>query len=101
MRVLMNVRFPHREFNAAVKEGSAGKTLNRILEDANPEAVYFTEQNGQRAVVLVIDVNDPSQVPSFAEPWFLGFNADVEFKVAMTADDLKRSGLDDLGKKWS
>jgi hypothetical protein len=101
VRLLLNVRLPNREFNAAVREGTVGKTLNRILEDAKPEAVYFTDQSGQRMVVLVVDMDDPSQVPSFAEPWFLAFNADVEFKVAMTQDDLKRSGLEELGKKWS
>jgi hypothetical protein len=31
MRVLMNVRIPHEQFNAAVKDGSAGPKMNRIL----------------------------------------------------------------------
>jgi hypothetical protein len=101
MRVMMNVSFPHREFNHAVKEGTVGKTMNRILEDAKPEAVYFTEQHGRRSAILVVDMDDPSQVPQLAEPWFLAFNADVEFRVAMTPDDLKRAGLEQLGEKWS
>lgn len=101
MRMLLNVRFPHNEFNAAVKDGSVDQKLRRILEEIRPEAVYFTEQNGQRGAVLVVDVDDPSKVPTLAEPWFLTFNADVEFKIAMTPEDLKRAGLDELGKKWS
>jgi hypothetical protein len=100
MRVLMNVRFPHREFNNAVKEGTVGKTLNRIIEDSKPEAIYFTEQHGKRGAVLVVDMDDPSQVPLLAEPWFLAFNADVEFRVAMTPDELKRAGLEQLGRNW-
>jgi hypothetical protein len=36
-----------------------------------------------------------------AEPWFLAFHADVEFRVAMTPEDLKRAGLEELGKSWS
>ena len=40
-------------------------------------------------------------MPAFAEPWFLTFNADVEIRAVMTPDDLKRGGLDALGKKWS
>jgi hypothetical protein len=39
-------------------------------------------------------------VPSLAEPWFLGFNAHVEFSVVMTPEDLGRAGLEALGKKW-
>ena len=101
MRVLLNVRIPHPQFNAAVKDGTAGSKLCRILEAIQPEAVYFTEHNGQRGAVLIVDLADPSKVPSLAEPWFLTFQADVEFRIVMTPDDLKRAGLDELGQKWS
>ena len=94
MRILLNVNLPHAEFNAAVRDGTAGSKLNRILEAIKPEAVYFTEQHGHRGAVLIVDLADPSKIPSLAEPWFLTFNADVEFRVAMTPDDLKRAGLD-------
>jgi hypothetical protein len=100
MRMLLNVRIPHAEFNAAMKDGTAGSKLNRVLEAINPEAVYFTEQNGQRGAVLIVDLPDPSKIPALAEPWFLAFHADVEFRVAMTPEDLKRAGLEELGKSW-
>ena len=101
MRILLNVRIPHQPFNEAVKDGTAGSKLNRILEATKPEAVYFTEQNGQRGAVVIVDLSDPSKIPELSEPWFLTFQADVEFRVVMTPDDLKRAGLDELGKKWS
>ena len=101
MRILMNVRIPHQQFNAAVKDGTVGPKLNRILEEIKPEAAYFTEQNGHRGAVLVVNLPEPSKIPVLAEPWFLTFQADVEFRVAMTPDDLKKAGLDGLGKKWS
>jgi len=100
MRVLLNVRIPHRQFNAAVKDGTAGPKLNRIIEATKPEAVYFTEHAGQRGAVMVVDLSDPSKIPTLAEPWFLTFEADVEFRVVMTPEDLKRAGLEELGKKW-
>ena len=101
MRILLNVKIPHQPFNAAMKDGTAGPMLTRILEAVKPEAVYFTEQNGQRGAVLIVDLPDPSKIPALAEPWFLTFQADVEFRVVMSPDDLKRAGLDELGKKWS
>ena len=101
MKILMNVSIPHHQFNAAVRDGSVGSKLNRILEAIKPESVYFTEQHGQRGAVLIVDLPDPSKIPALAEPWFLTFEADVEFRVAMTPDDLMKAGLDDLGKKWS
>ena len=101
MRMLMHVKIPHDEFNDALREGTAGKKLNEILEDAKPEAVYFTEYDGQRGVIMVIDLEDASQVPRYSEPWFLNFDADVEFHVAMTPEDLKLAGLKGLAKKWA
>jgi hypothetical protein len=101
MRMLLNVRIPHEPFNTAVRKGTAGQTIQRILDETKPEAVYFTEQNGTRGAVLVIRVESPSQIPFYAEPWFLSFNADCEFRLAMRPEDLKEAGLDALGKKWS
>lgn len=100
MRILLNVNFPHQPFNAAVRDGSADSKLNAILEASKPEAVYFTEQNGHRAVMLVVDIPDPSKIPSLAEPWFLTFEADVELRTVMLPDDLKRAGLSQLSKQW-
>jgi hypothetical protein len=100
MRFLLNVKMPHREFNAAVKDGSAGMKLKRILDEIKPEAVYFTEQNGARGAVVVVDLADASKIPALAEPWFLTFNADVEFRIAMTPADLEKAGLDQIGKRW-
>jgi len=101
MRMLVQVKIPHKEFNAAVKDGSVGGKIKRILEETKPEAVYFTEYNGQRGAIMIVDLADPSKVPSISEPWFLSFNADVEFHIAMTPEDLGQAGLDELGKKWA
>jgi hypothetical protein len=101
MKMLLQVRIPHESFNAAVRDGSAGDKLKRILEATKPEVVYFTEQDGERGAIMVVNLEDPSKVPMFAEPWFLTFNADVEFRVAMTPEDVARAGLDALGKKWA
>ncbi len=36
-----------------------------------------------------------------AEPWFLTFDAEVEFRIAMTPEELVRANLEALGKKWA
>jgi hypothetical protein len=100
MKMLLNVTLPHQPFNAAVKDGTAGPKLNRILETTKPEAVYFTERNGHRGAVLVLDLPDASKIPALVEPWMLAFEADIELRPVMTPEDLKRAGLEEIGKKW-
>jgi hypothetical protein len=99
--MLLQVTIPHEPFNSAVRDGSVSEKTIRILDETKPEAVYFTERNGHRTVVLIIELTEASDIPSMAEPWFLTFNADVEFHPVMTLDDLQRAELDSLGKKWS
>ena len=101
MRMLMNVEFPHEPFNSLVRKGTAGEILRKILDDLKPDSIYFTEQGGTRGATAVINVDNPSRIPFFAEPFFLNFNADCKFRVAMSVEDLGNSGLDELGKKWS
>jgi hypothetical protein len=100
MRMLLNIRIPHEPFNALVRDGSIGEVIEKILAEMKPEAAYFTEQNGTRGAILVVNVDEPSLIPKFAEPWFLTFNADCEFRVVMVADDLKKAELEALGSKW-
>lgn len=101
MRMLLTADIPHEPFNGLVRAGTAGQILGQILESLKPEAVYFTEQDGRRCAILVIEMKNASEVPRFAEPFFLKFNADCRFRVVMSPDDLARAGLDDLGKRWA
>jgi hypothetical protein len=101
MRMLLNITIPHEPFNTFVRDGTAGRKIGRILDEIKPEAIYFTEQGGGRGAVAIVDVPDPSAVPRLAEPFFLTFDADVEFRVVMSPAELQNAGLDEIGKKWS
>jgi len=100
MRMLMLLQLPIEPFNTLVRNGTVGAKMKQILDAIKPEAVYFSEQNGHRGGILVVDVASPSDVPRLAEPWFLTFHAEVEFRIAMTPEDLGKSGLEALGKTW-
>jgi hypothetical protein len=99
--MLLDITIPHEPFNSLLRQGAVGKKLGDILEAIKPEAVYFTEQEGKRGAIVVIDLPDVSKIPSVSEPWFLTFNADVKCRIAMKPEDLKKAGLDALGKKWA
>ncbi len=100
MRMMIDFSLPLEPFNSMVKDGSAGQKIQQILADIKPEAVYFSARHGKRGGTMIVDLADPSQIPSIAEPLFLAFAANVEFHPVMSPDDLARAGLDELGKKW-
>ena len=62
--------------------------LESILNDLKPEAVYFVAEGGRQVAHMVIDVDDPAQLPAIAEPWFLAFEAGVEQPPAFTPEEI-------------
>ncbi len=100
MRFILHVTFPPQKFNQAVLDGTASQKMARILEETRPEAAYFCAKDGKRGGFLIVNMNNTSEIPRLAEPWFLNFDATVEFLPTMTPEDLQKAGLDDIGKKW-
>jgi len=88
--------------NAAAKEGKLGKTIQSILDDLKPEAVYFAADNGRRTAFIFLEMKDASQIPAIAEPWFLAFNASIEIQPVMIPKDLAKAGpaIDRAVKKY-
>ncbi len=91
MRCLLKVSIPVETGNVAISEGNLPKTIESIVADLKPEASYFAEENGERTGFIFFDLKDTSQIPAVAEPWFLAFDAQVEFHPAMNLDDLKKA----------
>jgi hypothetical protein len=92
MRMMMQLTIPVEAGNQAARTGAFGSTLQRILEPLKPEAVYFTAGvTGERGGIVVFDLQDLSQLPGIAEPFFLAYNARVTFLPAMSAQDLAKA----------
>ena len=102
MRCLLKVTIPVETGNAAIVDGSLTKTIESILAEVKPETAYFAEENGKRTGFIFLDLKESSQIPALAEPWFLAFDAQVEFHPAMNVDDLKKSaaGMENAVKNF-
>jgi hypothetical protein len=91
MRFLLKVELPVETANAVTKKGGLEKTIRSILDEQKPEAAYFLASNGKRTAFLFVEMQDASQIPALAEPWFHAFQASVEIVPVMTPEDLKKA----------
>jgi len=86
MRFLVKAKLDVEAANALARKGTLGATIQSIVEDLKPEAAYFIADEGKRTAYLVVDMQDASQLPAIAEPWFLALKASIEAVPAMVAE---------------
>jgi Domain of unknown function (DUF3303) len=92
MRYLLKVRFPADTGNAALADPKFGEKMQRLLAEIKAEAAYFTAMDGQRGGYIVVNIDDASQIPAVAEPFFMWLKADIEFLPVMLPADLAKAG---------
>lgn len=49
---------------------TAGEIISRVIDGIKPESVYFSEQDGHRGAIMVVEVPDASAILSILN---LGF----------------------------
>jgi hypothetical protein len=99
MRMLMRIQMEVAAGNKAIKDGSFGEILGGAMERIKPEAAYFTAINGKRTGLIFFDLEDPSQIPVIAEPFFMGVNASIDFLPVMTPEEVQK-GLEEASKSF-
>lgn len=90
MRTMMKVKIDTQAGSRAVADGSLFEVMQEMLGRLKPEAAYFGPEGGVRTAFIVFDLEDPSQIPSIAEPLFSKLNATVEMIPVMNRDDLQK-----------
>lgn len=102
MRVFMKVNMSTEEANKLVRKGKLEETIQGILEEQKPEAAYFTADRGMRTAFLFFNMQESSEIPKLAEPWFLALGACIDMRPAMAPEDLAKAGpaFDSVVKKY-
>jgi hypothetical protein len=99
MRMLLKVQMDVEAGNRAIKDGSWGQVIERVMQQIEPEAAYFTALDGKRTGLIFFDLKDPSQIPSVAEPFFMAVNASIDLSPAMTPDEVQ-AGIQEAAKAF-
>ncbi|MEU6279611.1 hypothetical protein [Streptomyces sp. NPDC047028] len=95
MRVLLKATLDTEKGNEAIRSGKLPELMKETLDQLKPEAAYFGTLGGKRTALLVLDMQDSSQLPPIGEPFFMQLNAEVEVCPIMNREDLQ-TGLSQL-----
>ncbi|MEU0910375.1 hypothetical protein [Streptomyces althioticus] len=95
MRVMLKATLDTEKANEVIRSGKMPELMQETMERLRPEAAYFGPLGGRRTCLLVLDLEDSSQIPPAGEPFFAHFDAEVEMTPVMNAEDL-RKGLSEL-----
>ncbi len=102
MRVLLKASWDIAAGNALAKAGTLGTTAESILTELQPEVAYFLAENGKRTAHLILNMDDASELPAMAEPFFLAMGAEIDVTPVMFAEDLQKAApaIEAAAKKY-
>lgn len=89
MRMMMKISIPVEAGNRAVKDGSFSSTITTFIDEYKPEAAYFVTDGGKRTALFIFDLSDQTYMPIISKPFFLNFDAGIEWSPALNLNDLK------------
>jgi hypothetical protein len=73
-----------------IASGQGAEVNRRIADRFQPEAFYAFAEDGQRTVLMVFDLTDPSQIPVLTEPMYQQGKAKVTLTPCMNLEDLEK-----------
>ena len=100
MRMLLKAVFDTGAANEVIGSGQGAEATSQIVERLHPEAFYAFGEDGQRAILLVFDMADPSQIPVLTEPMYQQAKAKITLTPCMNLEDLQK-GFEELASQMA
>jgi hypothetical protein len=98
MRMLLKAVMDTEVGNETVRRGAVAEALDQMRENLQPEAVYGVVEDGQRTLIVVFDLADPSQIPVACEGFFQQAKAKITLSPCMTEEEMKK-GVDEVARR--
>jgi len=92
---MLKFSIPVERGNEAAKDGTLGRAIETLIEQVQPEAAYFTVDDGKRTGLIFFNEADQARLPAINEPLFAALEAEIDILPALTLNDLRR-GLTDV-----
>jgi hypothetical protein len=100
MRMLLKAVFDTDAANEDIRSGAGGEAIDRMQQVLQPEALYFFAEDGQRTVLAVFDLADPSQIPVVTEPLYQRGKAKITLTPCMNLEDVQK-GIEEARRQMA
>jgi hypothetical protein len=100
MRMLLKAVLDTEAVSEDIRSGAGAEAIDRMQQALQPEALYFFGEDGQRTVLAVFDLADPSQIPAVTEPLYQGAKAKVTLTPCMNFEDVKK-GMEEAARRMA
>jgi hypothetical protein len=98
MRMMLKAVFDTEAASEVMSSGQGREVNRRVVDRFQPEAFYAFTDDGQRAILMVFDMADTSQIPMLTEPMFQQGKAKVTLTPCMNLEDLEK-GFEELASQ--
>lgn len=91
MRFLIQATIPAGIVNKMVEDADSLEKAEKCIKAFNPEAVYFTEINGDAALVSVLEIPSAEMIDVVFHQLQHELGAIVQIRPVLVLDDLKKA----------
>jgi hypothetical protein len=91
MRMMLKIKIPPDSGNRSVKDGSMAKAFRILKEQLNPEAAYFSMEDGMRCAYIFYNAKDLPDFVKIHEPLIQATGALVYDAPALTWGDMAQA----------
>jgi len=96
MRFFVRAAIPTVPGNRVIIAGKLGPTIEEIIGQLKPEAVFFRAVEngptaGMKSIGLVLNLDNASQIKSTVEPLFAAMEAKIEYEQVMSQEDVMKA----------
>ncbi|MGA2627584.1 MAG: hypothetical protein ABSF63_11100 [Candidatus Bathyarchaeia archaeon] len=90
MKFLLRLHMPTESGNKMLQDPNFPKKLEGVLNQIKPEAVYFAPIEGERGIIMIVNLPSADMIAGIAEPLWMTFNCKLDLTPLMELSDLQK-----------